>query len=116
MSKYKVGDLVFAPVGYMDTKSGYYKSQERRFVVVSVGEDDGEDTENITLSLTGQVHQAEKHKGIIVKANSKEGIAMECTKDTFIYCDYTVTYKDREITRRFANCPIIEDILKLLNN
>jgi hypothetical protein len=114
MSKYQVGDVVFAPVSYFDDKNGYYRSQYRRFVIVKIQEDIENDIENITVSCTGQLHQSKRHKGVTVLANSPEGLEMALDRDTFIYCDSTATYLDGDILRRIGKCPIIEDIKKLL--
>lgn len=115
MSKYKVGDVVIAPISYMDTKTGLYTPQNRRWIVVKVEEDpDEEDCQNVTVSCTGQLHQAERHPGITIKQNSKDGIDMQLTMDTFVYCDRTVVYLDSEIIRKKGHCSRINEILNLL--
>lgn len=112
MSKYKVGDVVRAPISYFDDKKGYYTSQYRRWVIVKI-EGEGDD-ENITVSCTGQIHQSNKYKGIIIKRDSVEGKKMNLDIDTFIYCNKTITFLDKEILRKSGECPLIEQILKLL--
>lgn len=111
MSKYKVGDVVFAPISYFDTRLGYFKSQTRRWVIVKI-----DDTGNLTVSLTKQLHQAEKYNGIIVKKNSAAGIDMALETDTFIYCEFAqiVTFAEEDINRRIGICPIVNDIIAKL--
>jgi len=108
MSKYKVGDVVIAAISYFDNRKGYYVAQQRRWVVVKIDED----SKNITVSCTGQTHQSKKHDGIKVRQNSKEGIEMQLTMDTFIYCDSTVIFSDEDIDRKKGFCPRIVEILK----
>jgi len=115
MSKYKVGDVVIAPMAYMDKKTGYYTSQPRRFVVVKVEEDaENDESENLTVSSTGQLHQSENHPGIIIKCNSKTGVEMLLEMDTFIYCDYTIKFSDKDIIRKKGYCREIDQILKIV--
>jgi hypothetical protein len=115
MPKYKIGDVVIAPVSYFDNKEGYWKSQNRWFVIVKIDEDpDDIDSLNITVACTGQVHQSQKHPGIIIKENSRDGSEMQIEMDTFIYCDYVVKFMDNQIIRKKGYCPKIEDILKLV--
>ena len=115
MSKYRVGDVVIAPVAYFDDKKGYYVSQNRRFIIVKIEDNPDEiDCQNITVSCTGQVHQADKYPGITIAQSSKEGIEMQLTMDTFVYCNKTTSYSDKEIIRRKGHCARIDEILKLV--
>ena len=115
MSKYKVGDVVIAPISYIDKKTGYYTSQNRRWVIVNIEEDADElGSQNLTVSCTGQIHQIEKHSGIIIKRSSRDGIEMQLDMDTFIYCDNTVSFSDKDIIRKKGFCPKINEILNLM--
>ena len=112
MSKYRVGDVIYAPISYFN-KDGYLVSQDRRWIIVKVNESDNE---NITVSLTGKIHQQSKYPGILVKKNSNEGIAMGLDADTFIYCNTTVKYLDHDIKRRIGVCPIVNEIILKLGD
>jgi hypothetical protein len=112
MSKYRVGDVVQAPISYFDTKAGYYNSQSRRWVIVKIDEDTG----NTTVACTGELHQSNKWQGFKVTCNSQDGKSMGLTKDTFVYCEITQTvdFSDGDITMRWGNCPFIEKIIEKL--
>jgi mRNA-degrading endonuclease toxin of MazEF toxin-antitoxin module len=111
MSRYKRDDVVRVPFAYFSKQKGCFEEKARPFVVIDVEDETG----NITVSCTTQLHQSNKYSGITVKADSEEGRQMGINEDSFIYCNQTITLKNSEIKRRIGTCPFIKDILKLLN-
>lgn len=110
MSRYNRGDVVRAYISYYDTADGLFKSKVRPFVVIDVEDD----TENITVACTSQIHQSQKFEGIIVDPESDIGKKMELEKKTFIYCNKVVILSDKDIIRKKGTCPIVNDIVNKL--
>lgn len=110
MSRYKAGDVVRAHFAFFDKNEGRFVSKPRPFVIVDI-DDAGE---NITVSCTSQTHQSKKYPGILVAANSNDGKQMGIDKDSFVYCDQTISLSNRDIIRKIGTCPLISQILNKL--
>jgi mRNA-degrading endonuclease toxin of MazEF toxin-antitoxin module len=109
MSRYQRGDVVRAPLPYMD-EDGIWRVKFRPFIVIDV---DGIN-DNITVSCTGQTHQSKKFTGISVLLDSEEGRKMGIDRDSFIYCNTTVVFANKDIIRKIGTCPLMKEICEKL--
>ena len=104
MSKYQVGDVVFASFPFEEKK----ETKGRPVVIVEVLED-----ESFVCMVTG-TDKSHIHRGIVVKKDSPEGKEMRLRKDSFIDADRTAIIKNYMIHGFWGYCPYIKELEEML--
>ncbi len=112
MTRYQRGDVILADYSYFDSVKGRFDFKPRPFVIVDVEEE----TDNISVMCSSQIHQSLNYKGIVVLQKSEEGKRMGLEEDSFIYLNKTIVLTNREIIRKIGYCPIIDEIITKLNS
>lgn len=112
MSRYRTGDVVLAYLAFTDAETGYITSKIRPFVVIDIEDETG----NIVVICSTKTHKSLKFKGRVVLKDSEENKEMKFLEDTFIYLDKTVTLTNKEILKRIGICPIIDELISILES